>query len=51
MHNTQQTQETNIHILRGIRTRNPKNQAVAGLRLRPPDYRDRRYPRPHSLHV
>jgi hypothetical protein len=30
----QQTQETNFHILREIRTRDPRNQADAELRLR-----------------
>jgi hypothetical protein len=28
LHNTQQTQETNIHTLSGIRTRNPSNQTT-----------------------
>ena len=35
VHNTQQTQETKIHALSGIRTRDPSNQATADLRLRP----------------
>jgi hypothetical protein len=30
-----QTQETNIHALSGIRTRDPSNQDAADLRLRP----------------
>jgi hypothetical protein len=42
-HNTE-TQETNIHALSGIRTREPSNQAAANLRLRPRGYRGR-----HSL--
>jgi hypothetical protein len=29
------TQETNIHALKGIRTRDPNNQAAADMRLRP----------------
>jgi hypothetical protein len=32
-HNTQQTQQTNIHDLSRIRTSDPSNQAAAGLRL------------------
>jgi hypothetical protein len=40
LHNTQQTWETNIHALKGIRTRDPSNQAVAGLRLKPHGHRD-----------
>jgi hypothetical protein len=39
-HNTE-TQETNIHALSGIRTRDPSNQAAADLRLRPRGYRGR----------
>jgi len=35
LHNTQQTQETNIHALSGNRTRNLGNQAAAGHRQRP----------------
>jgi hypothetical protein len=35
LHSTQQTQETNIHPLSGIRIRNPSNPADADLRLRP----------------
>jgi hypothetical protein len=30
-----ETQETNIHVLSAIRTRDPSNQAAADLRLRP----------------
>ena len=41
LHNTQQTQRTNIHVLCGIRTRDPRNQVISGLRLRPRDHRDR----------
>jgi len=37
----QQTQETNFHALREIRTRDPSNQASAELRLRPHCHRDR----------
>ena len=33
-HNIQQTQETNIHALSGIRTCDPSNQAALDLRLR-----------------
>jgi hypothetical protein len=36
-----QTQETNIHTLSGIQTRDPSNQAAADLRLRPRGYRGR----------
>jgi len=35
LHNTQQTQETNIHDLSRIRTSDTSNQAAAGLRLKP----------------
>jgi hypothetical protein len=41
LHNTQQTQETNIHGLIGIRTHNTSNRAVVDLRLRPHGHRDR----------
>jgi hypothetical protein len=34
LHNTQQTQETNIHALSGIRTRHPSSQAASDLRHR-----------------
>jgi hypothetical protein len=34
LHTTQQTQEMNIHVLSGIRTRDSSNQAVSELRLR-----------------
>jgi len=40
LHNTQ-TQETNIHDLSGIQTRDPSNQAVSDLRLTPLRYRRR----------
>jgi hypothetical protein len=33
LHNTQQTQEMNIHVLSGIRTCDPSNRAVANLLL------------------
>jgi hypothetical protein len=36
-----ETQETNIHALSGIRTRDPSDQATADLRLRPRDHRGR----------
>jgi hypothetical protein len=36
-----ETQETNIHALSRIRTRDPSNQAAADLRLRPRCYRGR----------
>ena len=39
LHNTQ-TQDTNIHALIGIRTRDPSNRPVANLRLRPQDHWD-----------
>jgi len=41
VHNTQQTQETNIHALCRIRTHYPKNRATADLRLGPQGYRNR----------
>ena len=41
LHNTQQTQETNIHALSGIRTCDPSNRAAADLCLRPWGHRDR----------
>ena len=34
LHNTQQTQETNIHVLSGIRTRDPSSQAAADPRIK-----------------
>jgi hypothetical protein len=39
--NTRQTQETHIHAPRGIRTRDPSNQAAADLCLRPRGHWDR----------
>jgi hypothetical protein len=36
-----ETQETNIHALSGIRTRDPSNQAAADLCLRPSAYQSR----------
>jgi hypothetical protein len=36
-----ETQETNIRALRGIRTRDPSNQAAADLRLRPGGHQGR----------
>ena len=41
LHNTQHTQETNVHALNEIRTRNPKKRAATDLRLRPYGRRDR----------
>jgi len=41
LHNTQQTKQTNIHALSGIRTRDPNNRAAEDLRLRPHSHRDR----------
>jgi hypothetical protein len=41
LHNTQQTQETNIHALSGIRTRDPSNRAAADIRLRKHGHRNR----------
>ena len=40
LHDTQQTQETNIHALSGTRTRDPSNQAAADTDLRPHGQRD-----------
>jgi len=37
LHNTQRTQETNIHALNGIRTRDTRYEAPSDLRLRPHD--------------
>jgi hypothetical protein len=44
LHNTQQTEETNIHPLSGIRTRDPSNQSASDPRRRPHGYRYRQYP-------
>ena len=41
LHNTQQTQETNIHVKSGIQTRDPRNQEAVDLRLRPLGHRDK----------
>jgi hypothetical protein len=35
LHNTQHSQQTDVHVPGGIRTRNPSNQAAANLRPRP----------------
>jgi hypothetical protein len=43
--NTQQTRDTNIHALKGIRTGDPSSQASADLRLRPRRHLDRRVQR------
>jgi hypothetical protein len=37
------TQQTNIHVPGGIRTRNPSTRAAANPRLRPRDHRDRQW--------
>jgi hypothetical protein len=37
---TQHSQQTNIHALGGIRTRNPSKRAAADVRLRPGGHRD-----------
>jgi len=39
-YNTQQTQETNIHALSGIRIRNPSNRAASDQCVRPYGHRD-----------
>jgi hypothetical protein len=41
VHNTQQTQGTNSHAVRGIRTRDPNHREAADLCLRPHSYWDR----------
>jgi hypothetical protein len=41
LHNTQHSQETDIHALCGIRTRSPNKRAAVDLRLRPHGHRDR----------
>jgi hypothetical protein len=41
LHNTQQTQDTNIHALSGVRSLDPKNEAASDLRLRPRGNRHR----------
>jgi len=41
LHNTQQTKETNINAISGIRTRNPSGQPTAEIRLRRHGHRDR----------
>ena len=38
--NTQHSQETDIHVPGGIRTRNPSKRAAANPRLRPRGHRD-----------
>ena len=43
LYNTQQTQQTNIHVLTGLRTCDPPNQEDADLRLRPHGHRAWRY--------
>jgi hypothetical protein len=42
-HNTQHSQQTNIHALGGIRTHDLSRRAAADLRLRPRSYWDRRH--------
>ena len=41
VHSTQQTQQTNIHALRWVRSRDPSIRAAADLRLRPHGHVDR----------
>jgi len=41
LHTTQQRQDTNIHAIIVIRTRDPSNKAAADLRLRPLSDQDR----------
>jgi len=43
LHNTQQTQQTKIHSISGIRTRDPRQQAASYLRPRPQGHRDRQF--------
>jgi hypothetical protein len=43
LHKTQQTQDTNIHALSGIRTRDPSNQAAAGLRHKMREHRNSKH--------
>ena len=43
LHNTHHSQQTNIHFLSGIRTRDPSSKAAADLRHRPHGYPDRPY--------
>jgi len=40
---TQKTQQINIHIISGIRTRNPSNQAVSDLSLNLHGHRNQLY--------
>jgi hypothetical protein len=40
IHNTQHTKETDVHVLSGIRIRNPSNREAANLRHRPHGHRD-----------
>jgi hypothetical protein len=44
LHNTKQTEETNIHARSRIRTRSPSNRVAAELRRRPRGHRDRPSP-------
>ena len=49
---TQQTQEKNIRVLIGIRTRGPNNRSAADLRLRPQGHSDRQcYGRSSNIHT
>jgi len=41
IHNTQHTQQTNIHALSRFRTHNPSYRAASDVRLRPHGHRDR----------
>jgi hypothetical protein len=47
LHKTQQTQEANNHDFSGIRTHDPRNQAAAGLCLRPYGHLDLKTKRTH----
>ena len=49
LHNTQQTKQTNIHALSGIRSLNPRKQAAADLSLRPHSDRDRSHRCLHDI--
>jgi hypothetical protein len=42
--NTQHSQQTDIHVPGGIRTRNPSKRAAADLRLRPRGHRNSQSP-------
>jgi hypothetical protein len=46
LHNTQQTQQMNIHAFSEIQTRNPSSQVALDLCVRPHDHQDR-----HTLYL